>query len=168
MRFAFVFFSMLIVAAGVSADHVSIQDVELHGIRLGMNADEVADSLVEQGFTRFGTGSDWFRFSKRTDNGHGKTSISFYYTEEKRIWKVMYSVTPAGRQNRQRGTPAPEPFYLELLDRFGTPDEGGPDTAKAFYRDGDGHGAATLNIESRGETAAVLEWPALKQSAGEE
>ncbi len=46
--------------------------------------------------------------------------------------------------------------------RFGTPDEGGPDTARSVYRDGEDGEAPRLTIESRGETGAVLEWLALR------
>jgi len=152
---------LLLCAVTAQASDLNIREIEFLGLKLEMGEAEAKQKLTGQGFDLYNSSTEWYRYHKMSENGSEKIEVRFYLTRDKQIWKLVHKVMPEGR-TRSRG---PAPRYLELIRRYGTPDEGGPDRARSIWRESDEHGTPTLTIESRGETAAVLEWPALKVAA---
>ena len=162
-RIVTVLFLLMLCSPITGASELEFREIEFLGLRLGMGEAEAIDQIVGQGFSLVTSSQEWYRYQKTAENGQNRVEVRFYLTTDKRIWKLVHSVKPqSGSRSRSSG---PDPYYLELLERYGTPDEGGPERARSTWRESDEWGVPTLTIESRGGTASVLEWPALKTKA---
>jgi hypothetical protein len=157
----------------VSLDHIAtaqtrIRDMDIAGVKLGMNKNTALRAAQGSGFGNTRDSGNFVVMKKSAVGSGPEHDLIIGLTPSGKVHRVRMNIIPKRVKgyeqlvnDHDQMVEASRRYYLELLKKYGTPQEGGADSQEAVYQESEERGVPTLILDYTTVAGIALEWPAL-------